>query len=221
MGSSLASFYVLSTAEKNTDYIFLQPAYSISCTRGPSFFLLKHLAVSSLNLRFKVEKFRSKMFFALVDYPSRRKKDRLSKRKIHWSWFRMSELDIVTMFSSCHLCTPPPPSMFSSAAFISYGLWSFSLSRQWSRRRVNYCVFPFEPFVKAVAVKVKDRKVDFRVPASAEAASSARPHGGAVRLQLPLLDGGGYFMRMEKVSCFSRLPRIVEPGVDKVGGLYH
>ena len=84
----------------------------------------------------------------------------------------MSELDIVTMFSSCHLCTPPP-SMFSSAAFISYGLWSFSLSRQWSRRRVNYCVFPFEPFVKA-AVKVKDRKVDFRVPASAEAASAAR-----------------------------------------------
>ena len=82
-------------------------------------------------------------------------------------------------------------------------------------------MFPFEPFVKAVAVKVKDRKVDFRVPASAETASSARPHGGAVRLQLPLLDGGGYFMRMEKVSCFSRLPRIVEPGVDKVGGLYH
>ena len=83
-------------------------------------------------------------------------------------------------------------------------------------------MFPFEPFVKAAAVKVKDRKVDFRVPASAEAASSARPHGGgAVRLQLPLLDGGGYFMRMEKVSCFSRLPRIVEPGVDKVGGLYH
>ena len=82
-------------------------------------------------------------------------------------------------------------------------------------------MFPFEPSVKA-AVKVKDRKVDFRVLASAEAASSARPHGGgAVRLQLPLLDGGGYFMRMEKVSCFSRLPRIVEPGVDKVGGLYH
>ena len=189
--------------------------------RGPSFFLLKHLAVSSLNLRFKVEKFRSKMFFALRLSITMARRIGFLKRKIHWSWFRMSELDIVTMFSSCHLCTPPPPSMFSSAAFISYGLWSFSLSRQWSRRRVNYCVFPFEPFVKAVAVKVKDRKVDFRVPASAEAASSARPHGGAVRLQLPLLDGGGYFMRMEKVSCFSRLPRIVEPGVDKVGGLYH
>ena len=69
--------------------------HSISCTRGPSFFLLKHLAVSSLNLRFKVEKFRSKMFFALVDYPSRHKKDRLSKKKnplklVSYVWIRHS-----------------------------------------------------------------------------------------------------------------------------------
>ena len=42
MGSNLASFYVLSTAEKNTDYIFLQPAYSIaSAAREPFIFLVE------------------------------------------------------------------------------------------------------------------------------------------------------------------------------------
>ena len=66
MGSSLASFYVLSSAEKNTDYIFLQPAQSqASAAERPFIFLGKAPPVSSLNLRFKVEKFRSKMFFAL------------------------------------------------------------------------------------------------------------------------------------------------------------
>lgn len=119
MGNSLASFYVLSTAEKNTDYIFLQPAYSISCTRGPSFFLLKHLAVSSLNLRFKVEKFRSKMFFALVDYPSRHKKDRLSKKKnplklVSYVWIRRSSLlcfrHVIYVLPHHHRCFPLQPS---------------------------------------------------------------------------------------------------------------